>query len=104
FLFNTLNNIYTLAVIQDEHAPDSILKLSNIMRYVTDDTREDFVPLQSEVDCINDYIELQKLRLGTKTQVDFKITGDIESKQIAPLILMTFIENVFKYGISKHEP
>lgn len=103
FLFNTLNNIYTLAVIQDENAPDSILKLSNIMRYVTDDTREDFVPLQYEIDCINDYIELQKLRLGKNTRIDFKITGDVESKQIAPLILMTFIENVFKYGISKHE-
>jgi two-component system LytT family sensor kinase len=103
FLFNTLNNIYTLAVIQDEHAPDSILKLSNIMRYVTDDTREDFVPLQYEIDCINDYIELQKLRLGKNTRIDFKITGDVDSKQIAPLILMTFIENVFKYGISKHE-
>ncbi|HTD99364.1 MAG TPA: sensor histidine kinase [Mucilaginibacter sp.] len=102
FLFNTLNNIYTLAVIKDDNAPDSIMKLSNIMRYVTDDATEDFVPLQNEIDCIHDYIELQRLRLGEKTQIDIDISGNIEHKKIAPLILMTFIENVFKYGISKH--
>lgn len=102
FLFNTLNNIYTLAVMKDEHAPDSIMKLSNIMRYVTDDATANFVPLQDEINCINDYIELQRLRIGEKTAIDLYISGDIENKQIAPLILMTFIENVFKYGISKH--
>lgn len=104
FLFNTLNNIYTLAVMQDGNAPESILKLSNIMRYVTDDAMEDFVPLQYEIDCINDYIELQRLRLGDKTTVDMHVSGLTDGKVIAPLILMTFIENVFKYGISKHEP
>ena len=103
FLFNTLNNIYTLAVMKDDNAPDSIMKLSNIMRYVTDDANEDFVSLQSEVDCINDYIELQRLRLGEKTVIDINISGNIGLKKIAPLILMTFIENVFKYGVSKHE-
>lgn len=103
FLFNTLNNIYTLAVIQDEHAPDSILKLSNIMRYIADDTRGDFVPLIYEISCINDYIELQKLRLCSKIRIDLKVTGNVESKDIAPLILMTFVENIFKYGTSNHE-
>lgn len=103
FLFNTLNNIYTLAVIKDDKAPDSIMKLSNIMRYVTDEPAEDFVPLQSELDCIDDYIELQRLRTGEKTVIDKSFSGNIEQKKIAPLILMTFIENVFKYGISKHD-
>ncbi|WP_295799811.1 histidine kinase [Mucilaginibacter sp.] len=103
FLFNTLNNIYTLAVMKDDNAPDSIMKLSNIMRYVTDDANADFVALQSEVDCINDYIELQRLRLGKKTTIDFGVSGNIEPKSIAPLILITFVENVFKYGVSKHE-
>src|ERR1700761_5181286 len=102
FLFNTLNNIYTLAITKNEHTADSIMKLSNIMRYVTDDVTDDFVPLQSEIDCISDYIELQRLRIGEKTSIDVYISGDIGNKQIAPLILMTFIENVFKYGISKH--
>jgi hypothetical protein len=103
FLFNTLNNIYTLAVTKDDNAPDSIMKLSNIMRYVTDDVVEDFVPLKSEIDCISDYIELQKLRIGQNTQITYTVNGNINGKKIAPLVLMTFIENVFKYGISKHE-
>jgi two-component system LytT family sensor kinase len=101
FLFNTLNNIYTMVLIKDENAADSIMKLSNIMRYVTDDSNEAFVPLQDEIDFIKDYIELQRLRLGDKTYINLDISGDIEDKKIAPLILMTFIENVFKYGISK---
>jgi two-component system LytT family sensor kinase len=103
FLFNTLNNIYTLAAIKDDNAADSIMKLSNIMRYVTDDVTEDFVPLQSEIDCISDYIELQRLRIGKNTAVNFEIEGEIANKKIAPLVMMTFIENVFKYGVSKHE-
>ncbi|UOE49714.1 sensor histidine kinase [Mucilaginibacter sp. SMC90] len=104
FLFNTLNNIYTLAAIKDDNAADSIMKLSNIMRYVTDDVAEDFVPLQSEIDCISDYIELQRLRIGKNTKVNFEVEGAIGNKKIAPLVMMTFVENVFKYGISKHEP
>jgi hypothetical protein len=103
FLFNTLNNIYTLAAIKDDNAADSIMKLSNIMRYVTDDVTEDFVPLQSEIDCISDYIELQRLRIGKNTTVNFEIEGEIGVKKIAPLVMMTFVENVFKYGVSKHE-
>lgn len=103
FLFNTLNNIYTLAITQSANTADSIMKLSNIMRYVTDDVTIDYVPLQSEVDCIADYIELQKLRIGSKTQVDFEVTGEAIGVKVAPLIMMTFVENVFKYGISKRE-
>lgn len=103
FLFNTLNNIYALAVVKDDATADSIMKLSNIMRYVTDEATGNFVALQSEADCIADYIDLQRLRVGKKTDITYETTGDLETKSIAPLILMTFIENVFKYGISSHE-
>jgi len=103
FLFNTLNNIYALSVTGSEHTSASIMKLSNIMRYVTDEVEEDYVSLQHEWDCINDYIDLQRLRLGKKTKLNFELEGKIGYQRIAPLILMTFIENVFKYGISKHE-
>jgi two-component system LytT family sensor kinase len=103
FLFNTLNNIYTLAITKNDKTADSIMKLSNIMRYVTDDVSEHFVPLQSEVDCINDFIELQRLRLSKKTTVDVTIRGKLNDKSIVPLLLITFVENVFKYGISNHE-
>jgi two-component system LytT family sensor kinase len=104
FLFNTLNNIYTLAITNNPNTAESIMKLSNIMRYVTDEVTENFVGLQSEIDCITDYIDLQRLRLGSKTTVNFNITGTIAQQKIAPLLFMTFVENVFKYGVSKqHE-
>ena len=104
FLFNTLNNIYSLAVSKSEHTADSIMKLSNIMRYITDEAREDKVSLQQELDCMRDYIDLQRLRLGKNAQVMFTATGTLERKKIPPLLLMTFVENAFKYGISNHEP
>ncbi len=104
FLFNTLNNIYSMAMTKNENTAPSIMKLSNIMRYVTDEAGQDYVSLDSEVECMRDYIDLQRLRLGTKMNVDFSVTGNTTDKKIAPLILMTFVENVFKYGISSHEP
>jgi len=104
FLFNTLNNIYSLAVTKSDDAPGSILKLSNIMRYITDEAGQDFVSLESEVRCVSDYIELQRIRLGKKVTLDFQVQGQVATQNIAPLVLMTFIENVFKYGTSNHEP
>jgi LytS/YehU family sensor histidine kinase len=103
FLFNTLNNIYSLAVTGNENTGPSIMRLSNIMRYVTDEAGQDFVLMDSEVECMKDYIDLQKMRLGEKMNVEVSITGNTIDKKIAPLILMTFVENVFKYGISSHE-
>lgn len=103
FLFNTLNNIYSLAVVKSEHTAAAVLKLSAILRYLTDDVRQDYVPLQSEVDCARNYIDLQKLRLNKKVTVVFTVSGSLADKKIAPLLFMTFIENAFKYGISAHE-
>ncbi|ASZ14187.1 sensor histidine kinase [Chitinophaga sp. MD30] len=103
FLFNTLNNIYTLALTRNNNTADSILKLSNIMRYITDEVCEDYVPLEQEEACIRNYIALQQLRLRPD-QVDYEASGDLSMQEISPLILMTFVENVFKYGISKHAP
>lgn len=104
FLFNTLNNIYSLAVVKSDAAPDAIMKLSKIMRYLTDEVRDDFVDLENEVSFIEDYIDLQRLRLTGKVQLRFSVQGSLANKQIAPLILMPFIENIFKYGISNHAP
>lgn len=103
FLFNTLNNIYTQSVINSEHTSESIMKLSNIMRYVTDDVTQDSVLLNDEIDCIRDYIELQRLRLGADAEINFNVQGRPDGKSIAPLIFMTFIENAFKYGVTKKE-
>lgn len=104
FLFNTLNNIYSMAMINHEQTAASVLKLSNIMRYITDDIVNDFVLLENEVQCIDNYISLQRLRLNKNTPVNYVLKGDPGGKMIAPLILMPFIENVFKYGVSNHQP
>ncbi len=103
FLFNTLNNIYSMAMMKNENTAGSILRLSNIMRYVTDEARAAFVPLKSELDCVRDYILLQELRLGDKTKVEWEVAGEITGYRIAPLLLLSFVENVFKYGVSNHE-
>jgi two-component system, LytTR family, sensor kinase len=103
FLFNTLNNIYSLSILKSEQTPNAILKLSDILHYITDEVQNDLVPLKSEVDCVKNYIELQQLRLTDKVDVRLNVRGEIAGKQLAPLLFMTFIENAFKYGISSHE-
>lgn len=101
FLFNTLNNIYTLSLSKNEKTSDAIMRLSKIMRYVTSDVQKEMVPLEQELNCVRDFIDLQKLRLSPETvRLNFTIEGNTENKLIAPLILLPFIENVFKYGIS----
>lgn len=102
FLYNTLNNIYTLCITDPDKAAESILKLSHIMRYVTDEAEVDFVPLATEITCIDHFIDLQKIRLGKKVNLIYEVSGNAEGHKISPLILMTFIENVFKYGLSNH--
>jgi len=102
FLYNTLNNIYTLCLINSDQAAESIMKLSRIMRYVTDEADHDEVSLEKEVACISNFIDLQKLRLGKKVNLSYTTEGAPEKYRIAPLILMTFVENVFKHGLSNH--
>ena len=103
FLFNTLNNIYSLALIKSNATADAVLKLSSIMRYVLNEKKHDWVPLDKEIQFIKHYIELQKVRLTDKVSIQFIVGGKTEGKQIAPLILIPFVENAFKYGISTKE-
>jgi len=100
FLFNTLNNIYVLTLKKSDDAPVAVMKLSNLMRRITNDTGVDFVPISEEISFIGDYIELQSLRLTPKTKVNYTINGNYDSLQIAPRILIPFIDNAFKYGVS----
>ena len=103
FLFNTLNNIYVLATGAHENTAPAILKLSNILRYVTEEISVDFVPLEKEMNCIRDYIDLQQLRISGKTTIEFETRGNFSQYEIPPMVLMTYIENAFKFGISNHE-
>lgn len=100
FLFNTLNSIYTLSVKKDDKASEAIIHLSGLMRYVIRDANDDRIPLAQEMEYISNYIELQKARLGNTASVSFEIDGEPGSKMIAPLILITYIENAFKYGVN----
>lgn len=103
FLFNTLNNIYALASTQSEYTAPAIMKLSSIMRYVLTEARNDLVPLEKEIQFTTHYIELLKMRLTDKSSIDFTVKGNPLGKQIAPLLLLPFVENAFKYGISTRE-
>lgn len=99
FLFNSLNSIYSLAHKKSDLAPESIIRLSKIMRYVIDDSKSEKVLVSREVEHLTDYIELQKLRLTDKTKVSFKQSIENTSLHIEPMLLVPFIENAFKHGI-----
>ena len=104
FLFNTLNNIYALASDKSEKTAPAVMKLSNIMRYVLTEARNDMVPLEKEIQFTTNYIELQKMRLTDRSSIDFTVKGDPTGRHIAPLLLLPFVENAFKYGVSTREP
>ena len=102
FLFNTLNSIYSLAIANNQKTADAVIKLSRIMRYTLEDCKGKDVELQQEIDFINSYIELQKLRLTNNNSICFTANGNISTARIAPFVFIPFIENAFKYGISTH--
>lgn len=99
FLFNTLNSIYALALKSDARTPEAIVKLSGMMRYVYTETVHQKVPLESEISHIDDYISLQQLRLGGTAEIVYRRHEVPEGYEIAPLLLIPFIENAFKHGI-----
>ena len=100
FLFNTLNSIYSQAHARSHNTEFSILKLSGLLRYVLYDSGDDKVALAKDIEYINNYIDLQRLRISQKVSINYVVTGDMEGKLIAPLLLINFIENAFKHGIS----
>lgn len=100
FLFNTLNNIYATAIDKSPETADMIERLSGMMRYTMKDTQNDFVPLEEEINYIDNFIELQKLRLDNKIKFEYYTEGEFAGLQIAPMLLIPFIENAFKYGVN----
>ncbi len=103
FLFNTLNSIYSLAIIGSNNTADAVVKLSNMMRYVLNDASREWVSLEQEVNYIKNYIELQKLRFDNSVKINFEVVGELENKMIAPLLFIPFIENAFKYGVNAEQ-
>ncbi|TXN37261.1 sensor histidine kinase [Flagellimonas hymeniacidonis] len=102
FFFNTLNNIYSLTLEKSDKAPEVILKLSGLMRYLLYATKKRKQDLKSEIDCIQNYIDLERIRFNDSLQIDIGISGDLENKEIAPMLLVPLIENCFKHGASKN--
>lgn len=101
FLFNTINNIDVLIIKNAEEASDYLNKLSDIMRFMLFETKGDEIPLVKEVEYINKYIELQKIRTSNLNYVDFQILGELDQRTIAPMVFIPFIENAFKHTTNK---
>ena len=100
FLFNTLNNLYYLAVNHNSRTPEVIAKLSGMMRYMIYESNHEKVPLDKEIDYIENYLSLERLRLEENVPITFEVDGETSGVRIAPLILITFLENAFKHGVS----
>lgn len=103
FLFNTLNSIYSLAILKSDKTANAVVKLSDMMRYVLNDSNANFVLLEKEINYISSYIELQRMRLASNVKLTYLCEGNIHDKKIAPLVLIPFIENAFKHGVNSEE-
>jgi two-component system sensor histidine kinase LytS len=99
FLFNTLNNLYGHAVTKSDLLPDMMLRLADLLRYTIYETSKPFVPLHDELDYIRNYVALEKIRLSKDSNVNFDLPQNVDvSLQIAPLLLISFVENAFKHS------
>ena len=99
-MFNTLNTLYGLFISKSGNAEDMFIKFTNILKYMYLNAERDKIAFHEEISYIQEYIDLQSLRLGHHTKVDVAYNIDDNSAIIAPMILITFVENAFKYGIS----
>ena len=104
FLFNSLNNIYSLALTNSPKTPDIILKLSDLMRHVLYESRENFIPVKNELDFLTNFIDLQRIRLNNQIDIQYTIGGNIPDKKVIPLLFEPFIDNAFKHGLRNPAP
>jgi hypothetical protein len=101
FLFNTLNNIYSLSRDKNDLAPESILRLSKILRYMLYEAGGNFIAVEQELKIITDYIELEKLRYDESLRVNFNYDVEDMKQAVPPLLLIPLVENAFKHGVSE---
>lgn len=97
FLFNTLNNLYSLSLVKSDDTPDMILRLSDLMSYIIYDSRVDFISLNKEIEFTENYIGLEKVRIQEHLDLNVEMNCSGDNRMIAPLLFMPFIENAFKY-------
>ncbi len=100
FLFNSLNNIYALALDKSDLGPDYVLKLSELMRYILHDSQVETVPLREELAFVQNYFDLEEIRMGDAVRMSLKVEGaGVDEARVAPLLLLPFVENAFKHGV-----
>lgn len=99
FLFNSLNNIYALALDQSRQAPDYVLKLSELMRYILHDSQAVVVPLRKELEFVQNYLDLERIRMEDTVEMKLEVQGEPDGVQVAPLLMLPFVENAFKHGV-----
>jgi sensor histidine kinase YesM len=100
FLFNTLNNLYALTLKKSDKAPEIVLKISEIMRYMLYECNERRVPLSKEIQYINNYLDLERLRQPCDADIRFTVEGQVSHQMIVPLLFVPFLENSFKHGLN----
>ena len=100
FLFNTINNLYAISLLNPEKAIQVVGRLKTVLHYIIDEIQKDFVALESEIVLVKNYIQLEKLRYGNRLKVDFIIDGNLQTARIPPMILFFLIENSFRHGSS----
>ncbi len=101
FLFNTLNNLYSLALTKDDRAPEIVLKLSAILRYMLYECNERMVYLNKEISYLENYIELEELRQQGNKSIELRVSGNPDRKMIAPLLFTPLLENAIKHGLNR---
>lgn len=101
FFFNTLNNIYSLVYKKSDDAPAAVMKLSEIMRYLIYESKSEMVPLEKEVEQLENYIELERLRVKDAGFIEYETRGSFSAHVVPPMILISFAENAFKHGKRK---
>ncbi len=101
FIFNTLNNIYSLSLHNNAKTPDLIYRLSSFLDYNLYDSQSEYVLLSKELEYISNYIELEKIRFGDRLDVALNVFNDISKSYISPMLALPLVENAFKHGIGK---
>lgn len=103
FFFNTLNNLYALTLKKSDNAPRLVIKLSDMMQYILYEVKSSKASLLKEINHINNFIDIERLRFDDKVDAEMDITGEIEDVHVPPLLFLSFVENCFKHGMREND-
>jgi len=101
FLFNTLNGLYAQILRDPEKASQMVVQLSDLLRFILYEANEDLVSLEEDLECLGNYVALEQMRYGDKLDLDYSVLGTTVHKKIPPLLILPFVENSFKHGVSE---